>query len=99
MLGLLFAPSQRRREALPDVGSSWPSCTRPRVVKYSLLRSMIPQVKWWRAKALPALGPGRADWFAQQNAYPGFVVSQPPNKGIVRLFRDLDAFKSHDGSF
>jgi len=60
---------------------------------------MIPQVKWWRAKGSPMLGPGRADWFEQQNAYPGFVVSQPPSKGNVRLFRDLDAFKSHDGSF
>jgi hypothetical protein len=60
---------------------------------------MIPQVKWWRAKSAPVLGPGRADWFQQQNTYPGFVVSQPPCAGNVRLFRDLDAFKSHDGSF
>ena len=60
---------------------------------------MIPQVKWWRAKAAPALGSGRADWFDHVNAYPGFVVSQPPCAGNVRLFRDLDAFKSHDGSF
>ena len=59
---------------------------------------MIPQVKWWRAKTSPVLGPGRADWFVHPNAYPGFVVSQPPS-GNVRLFRDLDAFKSHDGSF
>jgi hypothetical protein len=60
---------------------------------------MIPQVKWWRAKTSPVLGPGRADWFQHENAYPGFVVSQPPCKGNVRLFRDLDAFRTHDGSF
>jgi hypothetical protein len=60
---------------------------------------MLPQVKWWRAKTSTSLGPGRAEWFEQTNTYPGFVVTQPASEGSVRLFRDLDAFKLHDGSF
>ena len=60
--------------------------------------NMIPSVKWWRAKSAPQTA-GRADWFDENRAFPGFVVSMEPCKGNVRLFRDLDAFRAHDGSF
>ena len=60
---------------------------------------MLPQVKWWRAKATTLFEPGRADWLEPTNSYPGFVVTQPASPDNVRLFRDLDAFKLHDGAY
>ena len=60
---------------------------------------MLPSVKWWRAKTETTLDPRRAAWFEQANAYPGFVVMQSKPNSCVRLFRDLEAFKSHDGSY
>ena len=59
---------------------------------------MIPQVRWWRAKTSPEEMGGCAEWFDQTQAYPGFVLPLPRFKGNVRVFRDLDAFASHDGS-
>src|SRR6266576_1568487 len=60
---------------------------------------MIPEVKWWRAKSAPAQTASRAEWFDESKAFPGFVVTIEQCKGNVRLFRDLDAFRTHDGSF
>ena len=60
---------------------------------------MIPTVKWWRAKSAPAQTTGRAEWFDENKVFPGFVVTIESCKGNVRLFRDLDAFRTHNGSF
>jgi hypothetical protein len=59
---------------------------------------MIPQVRWWRAKDSPDATAGCAEWFDQTQAYPGFVLTLPKFEGNVRVFRDLAAFESHDGS-
>lgn len=61
--------------------------------------NMLPEVKWWRAKSAPAQTASRAEWFDENKAFPGFVVTIAERTGNVRLFRDLDAFKTHDGSF
>lgn len=58
---------------------------------------MIPKVRWWRAKPTPS-GFGRAAWFDPAASYPGFVLPQRC-KGNVRVFRDIQAFMTHDGSF
>jgi hypothetical protein len=60
---------------------------------------MIPQVKWWRAKSAPPQTASRAEWFDENTAFPGFVVTIDKCKGNVRLFRDLAAFRTHDGTF
>lgn len=61
---------------------------------------MIPEVKWWRVKSAPSSASNRADWFDETKAFPGFVVvNQPQCNGNVRVFRDLDAFREHNGSF
>jgi hypothetical protein len=58
---------------------------------------MLPEVKWWRAKTTTS-AERRADWFDQTQTYPGFILRQQ-FAGNVRVFRDLDAFKTCDGSF
>lgn len=60
---------------------------------------MIPAVKWWRAKAAPPQTSSRAEWFDENKAFPGFVVALDHRTENVRLFRDLDAFMTHNGSF
>ncbi|HKW08844.1 MAG TPA: hypothetical protein VJO33_00605 [Gemmatimonadaceae bacterium] len=60
---------------------------------------MKPAVKWWRAKSAPSQPASRAEWFDENKAFPGFVVTIESCKGNVRLFRDLDAFMTHNGSF
>jgi hypothetical protein len=58
---------------------------------------MVPNVRWWRAKPTPT-DCGRAAWFDPDASYPGFVLPTP-FKGNVRVFRDIQAFMTHDGSF
>jgi len=60
---------------------------------------MTPEIKWWRTKSAPPQAGSHAEWFEENKPFPGFVVTIDPCKGNVRLFRDLDAFRTHNGSF
>jgi hypothetical protein len=59
---------------------------------------MIPKVRWWRAKPAGELC-SAATWFDARLSYPGFLVRHGRCDGNVRLFRDLHAFRAHDGAY
>jgi hypothetical protein len=59
---------------------------------------MIPKVRWWRVKPSRELC-SLAEWFDTRQSYPGFVVHDARCAENVRVFRDVPAFTTHDGSF
>ena len=60
---------------------------------------MIASARWWRIKPSPFVFPSSGPkWLQPGTAYPGIALTLPAQRGKVRLYCDLEAFRSETAS-